>query len=286
MEDAAAQTRTLTEYLHSVDWPQFIFAVAAGVVLYLVVHFLFKKLQKAERPPKQVQDIIRKTLLTLIFLFAITHALAAFGVNFFSLLGAAGVVGIAVGFASQTALSNLISGAFLLSERSLKDGDYVRVNGQEGTVESIRLLSITLKQADGALVRVPCETMIKNPVTNITGIDLRRCDFDIGVDYESDLTKVRQVILQVIKAQSQLSKEPAPSILFSNFGDSSLNLHIGAWCKTEDYHDVRYHFAAALLAAFRQEGINIPFPTRNLLLPKDRPDREGGRSASASVKRD
>lgn len=278
MENAAAQTPTFMEYVHSVNWPQFISAIAIGSLLYLAVKLLFRKLKRTGRPPQQVQGIIRKTLVALIFLFAVTHVLAAFGINLFSLLGAAGVVGIAVGFASQTALSNLISGAFLLSERSLKDGDYVRVNGQEGAVESIRLLSITLKQADGALVRVPCETMIKNPVTNITGVDLRRCDFDIGVDYASDLTQVKQVILRVIDAQPQLAKTPAPSILFSNFGDSSLNLHIGAWCRTEVYHDARYLFATALLEAFRQEGINIPFPTRNLLLPEDGSEHKADRS--------
>lgn len=240
-----------------------------GFILTLIVRWLFGKLRRTGRIPRPILSIARKTLVALIWLFAIIHALGALGINVFSILGAAGVAGIAIGFASQTALSNLISGIFLLSERSLQRGDYVRVNGQEGSVEKIRLLSITLKQADGAEIRIPCETMIKNPVTNITGTALRRCDFDLGVDYGSDLAQVRQVILRVIDEQGLLASTPAPSITFSNFGDSALNLHIGAWCKTEDYHEARYLFATALLEAFRQEGIGIPFPTRSLFLQKE-----------------
>lgn len=269
MEAGTETSQTLWEHLQSGAWIQSLSYLLIGFILTLIVRWLFGKLRRTGRIPRPILSIARKTLVALIWLFAIIHALGALGINVFSILGAAGVAGIAIGFASQTALSNLISGIFLLSERSLQRGDYVRVNGQEGSVEKIRLLSITLKQADGAEIRIPCETMIKNPVTNITGTALRRCDFDLGVDYGSDLEQVRQVILRVIDAQGLLASTPAPSITFSNFGDSALNLHIGAWCKTEDYHEARYLFATALLEAFRQEGIGIPFPTRSLFLQKE-----------------
>ncbi|MEE1266132.1 MAG: mechanosensitive ion channel family protein, partial [Akkermansia sp.] len=133
-----------------------------------------------------------------------------------------------------------------------------------GTVESVNLLSVTLRQTDNSTVRIPCETLVKEPVVNVTGDSLRRCDFDLGVDYNSDLEHVRKVLLQVIEEQPLLATDPAPAVLFVGFGDSSLDLPIGAWCKTEDYHKARFAFGKAILDAFARENINIPFPVRTI----------------------
>ena len=103
-------------------------------------------------------------------------ALRAVGVDLISVLGAAGVAGIAIGFAAQTVLSNLISGIFIMSERSIRLGDYITTDSISGTVESVNLLSVTLRQVDNATVRIPCESLVKSPVINITGDALRRCD--------------------------------------------------------------------------------------------------------------
>ena len=143
-------------------------------------------------------------------------------------------------------------------------GDYIQTGSEEGTVESINLLSVYLRRSDNTLVRVPCEMLIKNPVRNLTGAAMRRIDFNVGVDYSSNLADVKRIILAVIEQQSELMNTPAPVVTFSGFGESSLDLHIGAWCRTEVYHKVRYEFATALLAAFAEHGISIPFPIRSI----------------------
>lgn len=257
-----------------------------GIVLTLVISKLLKTITARKRMPARVSVILNKALTFVLWVIVITQALHSVGVNIISLLGAAGVAGVAIGFASQTALSNMISGVFLLSERTVRVGDYIRVNGQEGTVLEINFLSITLRQADNALIRIPCELLIKEPLVNVTSRPLRRCDLDIGVDYASDLDQVRKVILGVFRDQPLIADTPAPAILFSGFGDSSLNLHIGAWCKTENYHQARFDLAQALLVAFRREGINIPFPVRTILTPdgseSSAPANSGDPSPAAS----
>ena len=251
-------------------WGAFVGYVVAAFIITRIVKRLFARYMRNRR--NLLHPAVRflaKLTTSLIWVLALVQALRAVGVDLVSILGAAGVAGIAIGFASQTALSNLISGFFLSSESSFKIGDYVRVDSLEGTVESINLLSIYLRQPDHSLIRIPCEMLIKNPVVNITSDEIRRCDFDLGVDYSSDLAHVRRVIEQVIAEQSGLftdDKHPA-TILFTGFGDSSLNLHIGAWCRTQDYHSVRYSFATALLAAFSAASISIPFPIRDLRMP-------------------
>lgn len=243
-----------------------LFYLIGGLVAKYVLRQVFKKIRRYHRIPLQVALLLEKTLAAGILFITLSLILSAFGINIASILGAAGVMGIAVGFASQTALSNVICGVFLVSERSVKIGDFIKVSDNEGTVESINLLSVLLRQPDNSLVRIPNQNLIQNPVVNITGSLRRRCDFIIGVDYSSDLHHVRNVLMDVIRMETKLLDDPAPVISFIAFADSSLNIKIGAWCNTTDYFDARYNFAASILKRFNEEDINIPFPCRTLFM--------------------
>lgn len=262
VEIAASDAETALRTFLSSGW----FHLSLSIVIACILSFIISKLTRhlPERLPLQLSAFIRKGLYALVWAFALVQGLRAIGVDLISILGAAGVAGVAIGFAAQTTLSNIISGLFIMGERSIRLGDYIRTVGVEGTVEAVNLLSISLRQSDNSLVRIPCESIIKNPVVNVTGDELRRCDFDLGVDYDSNLEQVRDVILKLVEAEPMLSTSPAPVVLFTGFGDSSLDLHIGAWCKTGDYHSVRFKFANNLLNEFRKQGINIPFPTRTV----------------------
>lgn len=249
--------------LWSHGWFRCLVTFAIGIGLSMLLKRLFRPVNR--RLPRQAGILMEKAVLTLLWVFVVVHALRAVGVDLISVLGAAGVAGIAIGFAAQTVLSNLISGIFIMSEQSIRIGDYVSTGGVTGTVESVNLLSVTLRQPDNARVRIPCETLVKTPVVNMTGDSLRRCDFELGVDYSSDLDHVRSVLVRVTEEQPLLINDPEPSVLFTGFGDSSLNLRVGAWCKTEDYHKARFAFGKAILDAFAREGINIPFPIRTVI---------------------
>lgn len=267
MKEVAASTwdklQDVYQLLLDGGWVAFTLYLLLGVLLTLITTRVTRPLLARHSP--LLVGIIRKGICAVLWIIVLVQALHSVGVDLFSVLGAAGVAGVAIGFAAQTALSNVISGIFIMSERRIRIGDYIQTSGCEGTVEAVNLLSITLRQTDNSRVRIPCETIIKNPVVNVTGDTLRRCDFDLGVDYSSDLEQVRNIIHRVVQEQPMLATSPAPAVLFTGFGESSLDLHIGAWCKTEDYHQIRFLFAKALLDAFRKEGINIPFPTRSVL---------------------
>lgn len=245
-------------------WISFAVYIVLGWLATVGIGKLMRRLTQRTPAHTQLLSIITKACRGIIWALVLVQGLRGVGVDVVGILGAAGVAGVAIGFASQTALSNLISGAFLVGESSFKMGDYIQVGSEEGTVESINLLSVYLRRADNTLVRIPCEMLIKNPVRNLTGAATRRIDFELGVDYSSNLTLVKQTISEVIAQQPQLLNSPAPCIIFKGFGESSLDLHIGAWCQTSHYHAVRYEFATALLAAFAAKGINIPFPVREI----------------------
>ena len=264
IDDWMRRFAEIWNFVKTEGWAELVLYMVLGFLLARVVRRVFMRLGRVERLPTQMVRFGSKFLVALVWVLAGVQALRAVGVDLVSVLGAAGVAGVAIGFASQTALSNLISGIFLVTERSFNIGDYVSISGLEGTVETINMLSIYLRQPDNALIRIPCETIIKNPVINFTRDELRRCDFVVGVDYSTNLEQARQVVLDVVAEHPLLAKQPAPVVQFVGYGESSLDLKIGAYCSAKNYHAARYGFAWAIMQAFGKAGISIPFPIRDI----------------------
>ena len=192
------------------------------------------------------------------------EAFALMGFDILTLLGAASIIGVAVGFASQTSLSNIISGLFLVGEKQINLGDMIEVDGITGNVDSINLMSVQLRLANNTMVRIPNEMIIKNPVSNITRFSTRRCDLDLGVDYNCDIEHVVAVLGEVVKQNRLCLDDPAPVIMFTGFQDSSLGFKIGAWCLKDNFLDCQKTLAHDIKHRFAAEGISFPFPTRSL----------------------
>ncbi len=206
--------------------------------------------------------LIQKLLLYVGLIAVFITILLELGFNLGALLGAAGIMSVAVGFASQTSLSNIISGIFLYGEKPFAVGDVIRVGGTTGIVLSIDLLSVKLRQFDNQLIRIPNETMIKTEVANITKFPVRRLDINVGVAYDSSIDKVVRALREVADKNPFSLDEPPPIIVFQGFGDSSLNFMIGAWCVREQFLDLKNSLTRDIKDKLDQEGIEIPFPQR------------------------
>jgi small-conductance mechanosensitive channel len=194
----------------------------------------------------------------------VASALSEFGVDLSILLGAAGILTVAIGFASQTSASNVISGLFLIGEKPFAIGDVIRVNGTVGEVISIDLLSVKLRTFDNLFVRIPNETMIKTEVTNLNRFPIRRYDLQVGVAYKEDMRAVKEVLMTVADRNPLCLEEPTPLIIFQGYGESSLNFQFSVWAKTENYLDLRNSIPTEIKEAFDEHGIEIPFPHRTL----------------------
>ena len=198
----------------------------------------------------------------IVGLFA-ASALMELGFDLGVLLGAAGILTVALGFASQTSASNVISGLFLLGERPFSVGDIIRVNGTTGEVLSVDLLSVKLRTFDNLFVRIPNETM-KSEVTNLLRFPIRRVDLQVGVAYKEDLREVREVLMDVADRNPLCLEEPAPLIIFQGYGDSSINHQFSVWAKTEHFLELRNSIPLEIKEAFDENDIEIPFPHRTL----------------------
>jgi len=214
-----------------------------------------------------VSRVVYYVLLGL-FLLSALHEL---GFSLSILVGAAGILSVAVGFASQTSASNLISGLFLIVERPFSVGDVITLGTTTGEVLSIDLLSVKLRTFDNLYVRIPNETVIKSEVTTLTKFPIRRIDLQLGVAYKEDIAKVRGLLLQLAEKNPLSLEEPKPLFIFLGFGDSAINLQFSIWVKRENFLDLKNAIQEEIKTAFEREGIEIPFPQRTLVAGGDQP---------------
>lgn len=208
--------------------------------------------------------LARRTVFYLVLALFLASALRELGFSLAVLMGAAGVLTVAIGFASQTSISNLISGLFLIGERPFSVGDIITVGTTTGEVISIDALSVKLRTFDNLFVRIPNETLIRSEVTTLTRFPIRRLDIKLGVAYKEDIDRVRKVLLSVAEANTLCLDDPAPLFIFLGFGDSALEMQLSVWARRERFLDLRNSIHQDIKRAFDDAGIEIPFPHRSL----------------------
>jgi small-conductance mechanosensitive channel len=176
------------------------------------------------------------------------------------------VFGVAVGFAAQTSVSNVISGLFLRIDRPFLVGDVIEVAGLKGEVLSIDFLSCKFRTFDNILVRVPNETMVKSDIKNLTFFPIRRIDFKIGVSYKENMKRVHEILLDVATRNPLSLEDPAPLFIFEGFGDSSLNLQFSVWTVRENLILLQNSILQEIKSAFDNAGVEIPYPHRTVII--------------------
>ena len=218
----------------------------------------------ASEPRRQTSMLLRRGTFYAGVLITLTFALHQLNFSLTVLLGAAGVLTVALGFASQTSASNVISGLFLLGERPFSVGDVIQIGSTTGEVLSIDLLAVHLRTFDNIFVRIPNESVIKSEVRTLSRFPIRRYDLQLGVAYKEDIDRVREILLDVADRNPLSLEEPTPIIIFQGFGESSVDLQLSVWAARENYLDLRNQISAAVKRRFDEEGIEIPFPHRTL----------------------
>lgn len=182
------------------------------------------------------------------------------GISLAPLLAGAGIVGIALGFASQTSVSNIISGLFLIAEQPFKVDDIIEVGGRMGIVMSIDVLSVKLRTFDNMFVRIPNETIIKTEVINRTRFPIRRFNAKVSVAYKENIGKVREILMDVAEKNQYSLSEPEPEIIFEAFGNSSIDLDFRIWAPVNEWIMLKNTIQEEIKRRFDEEGIEIPFP--------------------------
>lgn len=239
--------------------------MAVGLVLASLAARALARFLRRYAGAQQVMLARRAVYYGLLGLVT-ASALRELGFNLGVLLGAAGVVTVAVGFAAQTSASNLISGLFLIGENAFRVGDLIRVEGLTGEVLSVDLLSVKLRTLDNLYVRVPNETLIKSEVTNLSRFPIRRLDLLLSVEYGTDMRVVERVLREVAQDNPLCLEEPGPLFIFTGFGESSLDLQFSVWAARENYLALGNTLRFEIHEAFARAQVGIPFPTRTVVV--------------------
>ncbi|MBU4333305.1 MAG: mechanosensitive ion channel [Candidatus Omnitrophica bacterium] len=243
------------------------FQVLGGIVV-LVVGWLvagyIEKIVNGLLQKKNIDVTVSKfivgTVKLLVMAFAVIVALGKFGIEIAPLIAGISVAGFGLSFALQGPLSNYASGATLIFTKPFKVGDIVEVCGVEGQVVDMKLPRTELITLDGELIVIPNKHIIGEIILNCS--DSKRIDINVGVSYSSDIDKVIKVVTTIINDEERIVKTKTPKIGISEFADSSINIYARAWCKQEEYLDVKFAINKKIFDEFNKNAIEIPFPQR------------------------
>ncbi len=255
-----------SEFLRSPTAISLLYALIKLIIGLVAARFVSTGLVRlfASQASPHHSALIRRVSFYVIAGLFIASALLELGFDLSVLLGAAGILTVAIGFASQTSASNVISGLFLLGEKPFSIGDVIRIGTITGEVLSIDLLSAKLRTFDNLYVRVPNETIIKSEITNLTRFPIRRFDLQLGVAYKEDLDVVREVLAEVTEMNPLCLEEPKPTFIFRGFGDSALTFQYSTWTARENFLALKNSLPAEIKRAFDAHDIEIPFPHQTL----------------------
>jgi small-conductance mechanosensitive channel len=242
--------------------------LGVGIVVAKVVAINIRR-AFIERLPKSELELLAKVAYYLIVVLALMIALPYLNFDLSGILVAGGIVGLVIAFASQSVVSNLVSGLFLMFERPIKIGDNIGVDGVSGSVEDIRILSTIIKTYDGIYVRIPNEKVFTSNITNYVQNVARRFEYTVGIRYSDDANKAIQIIKKVIWEHPYALKNPSPSVFVDNLGDNSVNLTVYIWAPSRNWWDVRTEVLWEIKQALEENGIEIPFPQRTVWFASD-----------------
>ncbi len=271
--DTAAAWTAVTGWLTSreggIRWGiNIVWFVATLIVFWIFSRVAGNAMRRAMRLMKNASDLLRDFAVNItrrIVMFAgLLVAITMLEVEVAPLLAIIGGAAFVVAFALQGTLSNFASGIMILAYRPFDVGDVVNAGGVSGMVDSMNLVSTQIKTFDNQRVIVPNNSIWGDVITNVTGLPTRRVDMVFGIAYSDDADKATRIMGEVLKAHPLVLAEPAPTIKLHELADSSVNFICRPWVKTADYWTVYWDVMRTMKERFDAEGLNIPFPQRDV----------------------
>lgn len=231
----------------------------------LATRMISKAMKKAKVEPVLIsfaENLAYIGLLTLVVIAALGMA----GIPTASFAAVIAAAGLAIGLALQGSLSNFAAGVLMVIFRPIRTGDFVEVGGAAGSVQAVQIFNTILNSPDNVRIIVPNAQVMGGNIKNYTANGTRRVDMVVGVSYDDDLKKTREIIEKVIAADERILPDPAPTVAVSELADSSVNLVVRPWVKGADYWNVRFALTEEIKVALEAGGITIPFPQQDIHL--------------------
>ncbi|MFT4993468.1 MAG: small conductance mechanosensitive channel [Paraglaciecola sp.] len=247
-----------------------------AIVIYIVGRMVvgvlinvFGKVMARSKYDDMLIDFVKAIIKAILMLFVIVASLDQLGVDTTSLVAIFGAAGLAIGLSLQGSLQNFAAGVMLLVFRPFKAGDFVEAAGTSGTVKTITIFNTIMTTPDNKEVIVPNGKIYGDNIINFSAKDTRRVDMVVGIAYDADLKKAKDILLEMVAADDRILTEPEPKVAVSELADSSVNFVVRPWVASADYWAVKFDFTEAVKLRFDAEGISIPFPQMDVHLVKN-----------------
>jgi small conductance mechanosensitive channel len=222
-------------------------------LIKVVTHGLERAMTRAHVEPTVTRFLTHVSSVILLTVVAIT-ALGELGIQTTSLLAMLSAAGLAIGLALQGSLTNFAAGLLLILFRPIKQGDFIRAAGVEGTVQEVQILTTTLHTADNLRLTVPNAQIMQDTITNYSVMPTRRMQLTVGVSHDDDLQEVKHVLAALIAEEPRILKEPAPFLGVSTLGENSVDIVLQVWVQLADVQKVRFGLPEQIKLAFDQHG--------------------------------
>lgn len=268
------QITTLFQENHQVLLGYIVKFIIAIVIFYIgriIARSISKLLERgllSRNIDKAVVSFLCSIVYAILIIATALMALSQIGVQTTSFIAILGAAGLAVGLALQGSLSNFASGVLIILFRPFKSGDFIDAGGITGTVDKIEIFQTTMKTPDNKRVIVPNAQITGTHITNFSAEQTRRVDLVVGISYDSDLLKAKNILQDIITNDKRVLAEPTPNIRISELANSSVNIIVRPWVKTEDYWGVYWDTLEQIKLAFDANGISIPFPQMDVHIKK------------------
>ncbi len=242
----------------------------AGVAVAKIVISMFKNGMKKSNLNQLVIEFISRFFSILLYIAVILIFVSSLGFDVNSaVLGLSAVIGLVLGFGMQDTLTNFASGIWLATLRPLDKDEFISVGGSSGTVSSVGIMATELITPDNQLITVPNKLVWGNSIINFTRLPTRRTSVDVGISYKSDLDWAIQVALDLMREHPLVLDDPAPAVVVSELGDSSVVLQLRAWTQTQNLWPLKWDLTSGIFKAYSEKGIEVPFPQRDIHIIKD-----------------
>ncbi len=249
--------------------------VAAAVLVFLAFYILLRVLQptlravlrRAEFAPALIHLLVDGVVRGTVLILGLVMAASQLGINVAAALAGLGVLGIAVGFAAQETIANMIAGFLIFWDRPFKVGDWVTTQDKYGEVREITLRTTRIRTLDNTFVVIPNKQVIGELLVNHSMYGETRVKVPVGIAYKESISQAREVILDAVRGLEGVLSEPGPSVVAEELGDSSVNLVVRVWIDhAEDEMPMRNQVLEATKVALDRAGIEIPFPHLQLFV--------------------
>ena len=255
-------TDIVTTYSINIALALLIFVI--GKKLARIGSDLTKKLLKKSNVDDTLTTFIGNLIYGLLVVVVVLAALGRIGVETTSFIAILGAVGLAVGLAFQSTLSNISAGVMIIIFRPFGLGDFIEAGGVAGVIEEINLFNTVFKTGDNKVIIVSNSNIIGGNITNYSKKDTRRVDFIFGIGYDDDLKLAKETLSQIVNSDERILKDPAPFIAVSELADSSVNFVVRTWVKSEDYWAVNFDTIEKVKLTFDEKEISIPYPQMDI----------------------